>query len=78
MNSSALYAPYLKTISSFDGIDLSCEIRGSKNDPLVFVHGWTCNRDFFASQAEYYSKSYQWLALALLSVAIPAFEPLLR
>ncbi len=65
MNSSALYAPYLKTISSFDGIDLSCEIRGNQNDPLVFVHGWTCNRDFFAPQADYFSESHQVISLDL-------------
>ncbi len=65
MNSNAHYVPYLKTISSFDGVDLSCEVRGSQNNPLFFVHGWSCNRDFFAPQAEYFSESHQVISLDL-------------
>jgi pimeloyl-ACP methyl ester carboxylesterase len=65
MNSNNALAPYLKNILSHDGINLSCEIRGNQNKPLVFVHGWTCNRGFFAPQAELFSQSHQVVSLDL-------------
>jgi pimeloyl-ACP methyl ester carboxylesterase len=65
MNSNIRSTPYLETISSFDGIDLSCEIRGGQSKPLIFVHGWTCNRSFFAPQAEFFSQTYQVISLDL-------------
>lgn len=65
MNKEEFATPNLQTVQSFDGIALSCEIRGTGNKPLVFVHGWTCNRDFFTPQAEYFSNAHQVVSLDL-------------
>ncbi|MFC1748906.1 alpha/beta fold hydrolase [Pseudomonadota bacterium] len=65
MNKKEFSTSNLQTVQSFDGNGLSCEIRGSGNRPLVFVHGWTCNRDFFAPQADYFSKTHQVVSLDL-------------
>ena len=36
-----------------DGVRLAYQEEGSGERSFVFVHGWTCNRSYFAPQAEY-------------------------
>jgi len=35
-----------------DGIKLVYDVRGTGTPAFVFVHGWTCDRSFFAAQAQ--------------------------
>jgi pimeloyl-ACP methyl ester carboxylesterase len=36
---------------AYKGIKLAYEDRGAGKPAFVFVHGWTCDRSFFAPQA---------------------------
>ena len=48
-----------------DGIKLAYEDRGAGRPAFVFVHGWTCNRSFFAPQAEYFARRHRVVSLDL-------------
>lgn len=39
-----------------DGVTLAYEEAGRGDPPLLFVHGWSCNRAFFAPQLEHFSR----------------------
>jgi len=47
------------------GIKLVYEERGEGKPTMVFVHGWACNRSFFASQAEYFSRRHRVVSVDL-------------
>jgi len=47
------------------GIKLAYEDRGSGKPAFVFVHGWTCNRSFFAPQAEYFARRHRVVSVDL-------------
>jgi pimeloyl-ACP methyl ester carboxylesterase len=47
------------------GIKLAYEDRGAGKPAFVFVHGWTCDRSFFAPQAEYFSRRHRVVCLDL-------------
>jgi pimeloyl-ACP methyl ester carboxylesterase len=47
------------------GITLAYEERGSGEPALVFVHGWACNRSFFAPQAEYFAQRHRVVSVDL-------------
>jgi len=46
-------------------VKLSYEVAGSGSPTLVFVHGWTCNRSFFAPQFGHFQKNHRVLAVDL-------------
>lgn len=48
-----------------NGLKIAYEDKGSGDPPLVFVHGWTCDRSFFAPQAEYFSRNHRVVSLDL-------------
>jgi pimeloyl-ACP methyl ester carboxylesterase len=48
-----------------DGIRLAYQEQGSGSPPFVFVHGWTCDRSFFAPQAEHFSKTHRVVSVDL-------------
>jgi pimeloyl-ACP methyl ester carboxylesterase len=48
-----------------DGIKLAYEERGSGAPPFVFVHGWCCDRSFFAPQAEHFAKKHRVVSVDL-------------
>jgi pimeloyl-ACP methyl ester carboxylesterase len=48
-----------------DGVKLAYEDRGAGKPPFVFVHGWTCDRSFFAPQAEHFSRRHRVVSLDL-------------
>src|SRR5262245_6983189 len=41
------------------GIKLAYEDRGAGKPAFVFVHGWTCDRSFFAPQAAYFARRHR-------------------
>lgn len=47
------------------GIKLAYEERGTGKPAFVFVHGWACNRSFFAPQAEYFSRRHRVVSIDL-------------
>jgi pimeloyl-ACP methyl ester carboxylesterase len=47
------------------GVQLVYEDRGAGTPAFVFVHGWTCDRSFFAPQAEYFARRHRVVAVDL-------------
>jgi pimeloyl-ACP methyl ester carboxylesterase len=47
------------------GIKLAYEDRGAGKPPFVFVHGWTCDRSFFAPQVEHFARRHRVVSLDL-------------
>jgi pimeloyl-ACP methyl ester carboxylesterase len=47
------------------GIKLAYEDRGAGKPAFVFVHGWTCDRSFFAPQAEYFARRHRVVSVDL-------------
>jgi pimeloyl-ACP methyl ester carboxylesterase len=48
-----------------DGIKLAYEERGKGSPAFVFVHGWSCNRSFFAAQAEHFASGHRTVSVDL-------------
>ena len=48
-----------------DDIKLAFEDRGAGKPALVFVHGWTCDRSFFAPQAEHFARRHRVVSVDL-------------
>ena len=48
-----------------DGITLAYDDRGTGDPTIVFVHGWTCDRSFFAPQAEHFAKRHRVVSVDL-------------
>src|SRR5262245_265924 len=48
-----------------DGVTLAYEDQGVGKPALVFIHGWTCNRTFFAPQAEHFARQHRVVSLDL-------------
>jgi pimeloyl-ACP methyl ester carboxylesterase len=42
-----------------NGVNLAFEDRGAGKPAFVFVHGWTCDRSFFAPQAEHFARRHR-------------------
>lgn len=57
------------TVKSADGATIAYAVRGQdrkRGDPaLVFIHGWACNREFWAPQIEYFSRTHKVISLDL-------------
>jgi pimeloyl-ACP methyl ester carboxylesterase len=51
--------------TSTDGVRIAYEVRGGGSLALVFVHGWSCNRSFWAGQMEPFSKQFEVVAVDL-------------
>jgi len=54
----------MPTITS-NGVKLAYDERGSGSPALVFIHGWTCNRSFFAPQIEHFAKRHRVVSVDL-------------
>ncbi|MBZ5615701.1 MAG: alpha/beta hydrolase [Acidobacteriia bacterium] len=50
---------------STDGVRIAYEVRGQGALALVFVHGWSCNRSFWAGQMEPFSRHFKVVAVDL-------------
>ena len=53
------------SVASADGVRIAYEARGAGPLALVFVHGWSCNRSYWAGQLEPFAKQYQVVAIDL-------------
>lgn len=47
------------------GTKLAYEDRGAGKPAFVFVHGWTCDRSFFAPQAEHFARRHRVVSVDL-------------
>ncbi|MDP9236419.1 MAG: alpha/beta hydrolase [Chloroflexota bacterium] len=48
-----------------DGVRLAHDDAGSGSPPIVFVHGWCCDRSYLAPQMAHFSRSHRCMALDL-------------
>ena len=48
-----------------DGIRLAYDTAGRGDPPIVFVHGWACDRSYFAPQVEHFGARHAVAALDL-------------
>jgi|SRR5262245_6511631 len=48
-----------------EGVTLAYEDQGAGKPTLVFVHGWTCNRTFFAAQAAHFAGRHRVVSVDL-------------
>jgi pimeloyl-ACP methyl ester carboxylesterase len=48
-----------------DGVKLAYDDRGSGKPAFVFIHGWTCDRSFFAPQADHFAQRHRVISLDL-------------
>lgn len=54
-----------ETAHSADGVPISFEARGAGKPSLVFVHGWSCDRHYWADQMGYFADRHQVVAVDL-------------
>ena len=48
-----------------NGTKLAYEERGTGDPAFVFVHGWTCDRSFFAPQVDHFAQHHRVVSLDL-------------
>jgi pimeloyl-ACP methyl ester carboxylesterase len=53
------------TVSSADGVPIAYEVRGQGPTTLVFVHGWSCDRNYWRHQMDAFQGEYKVIALDL-------------
>lgn len=49
----------LKSVDSSDGVRISYELYSGKEPTLIFIHGWSCDGNYWKEQIPYFSKKYQ-------------------
>lgn len=54
-----------ETAISADGVPISYEVRGAGTPALVFVHGWSCDRSYWAAQLDHFASWHQVVAVDL-------------
>lgn len=50
---------------SSDGVPIHYEVHGDGMPALVFVHGWSCDRSYWAGQVSYFAQQYKVAAIDL-------------
>ncbi|MDZ7729692.1 MAG: alpha/beta fold hydrolase [Dehalococcoidia bacterium] len=50
---------------SSNGVQLAYEEQGAGEPAFLFVHGWTCDRTFFAPQAEHFARAHRAISVDL-------------
>lgn len=52
-------------VPSKDGIPISFEAHGTQGQPLMFVHGWSCDRTYWRGQVEHFAARHRVVAVDL-------------
>jgi pimeloyl-ACP methyl ester carboxylesterase len=52
-------------VTSADGIPVSYEVHGTGTPALVFVHGWSCDRTYWAGQVDHFAANYKVVTIDL-------------
>jgi sigma-B regulation protein RsbQ len=53
------------TVNSADSVPIAYEVRGQGPTTLVFVHGWSCDRNYWRYQMDAFQGEYRVIALDL-------------
>ncbi len=52
-------------IRSFDGVTISYDAQGTGQPVLVFVHGWSCSKEYWKEQMAHFSKKHKVVTIDL-------------
>ena len=52
-------------VPSFDGVKISYDVQGEGQPALVFVHGWSCSREYWKEQVAHFAKKHKVVTIDL-------------
>ncbi len=52
-------------VKSFDGVEIAYQISGDGEFPLIFVHGWCCDKSYWREQVSFFEKRYKIITIDL-------------
>ena len=52
-------------VRSFDGVKISYDVQGTGQPVLVFVHGWSCSKEFWKEQVAHFVKKHKVVTIDL-------------
>ena len=52
-------------VRSFDGVKISYDVQGEGQPALVFVHGWSCSREYWKEQVAHFAKKHKVVTIDL-------------
>ena len=52
-------------VRSFDNVKISYDVQGKGQPVLVFVHGWSCSKEYWKEQMAYFSKKHKVVTIDL-------------
>ncbi|HHY84276.1 MAG TPA: alpha/beta hydrolase [Verrucomicrobia bacterium] len=62
-NNSRSTQPQTRIVQAADGLNLVCEVRGSADTALVFLHGWGGDRHYWKHQVDPFAADYRVVTL---------------
>jgi pimeloyl-ACP methyl ester carboxylesterase len=65
LRTSAQHIGEKQFVTSADGIRIACEVKGSGSQAVVFIHGWSCDRGYWADQADAFAKEFKVVLIDL-------------
>jgi pimeloyl-ACP methyl ester carboxylesterase len=57
--------PEMGTVKSADGVEVAYDVRGKGDTALVFIHGWSGDREYWKHQVEPFAADYRVVTLDL-------------
>jgi len=52
-------------VRSFDGVKISYDVQGTGQPVLVFVHGWSCSKEYWKEQVAHFVKKHKVVTIDL-------------
>ena len=52
-------------VHSFDGVKISYDVQGTGQPVLVFVHGWSCSKEFWKEQVAHFARKHKVVTIDL-------------
>jgi len=56
---------YENQVRSFDGVKISYDVQGEGEPVLLFVHGWSCSREYWKQQVAHFAKKHKVVTIDL-------------
>jgi pimeloyl-ACP methyl ester carboxylesterase len=60
-----VFSQQTEFVKSSDGVNIAYQVYGDGNIPLVFVHGWCCDKSYWKEQTSILKKQYKIVAIDL-------------
>jgi pimeloyl-ACP methyl ester carboxylesterase len=54
-----------RSVASADGVEIRYEVAGEGSPPIVFVHGWSCDRTYWREQVPHFAGSHRVVSIDL-------------